>query len=163
MQIRDEEATDYERRVSPQFWFSTGCGKWNSCYGILPDYVPGYKAFGVFAMEGEWPADDGYEEAARSLSRASRRAVERSMRKMVVAEAYSMPRVTKLAQELGHESAGAYDINNGFDFNARSDRRRCFEELTRMDPDVLLVSPPCGPFSILQDSTTPRWDRGEPS
>ena len=78
------------------------------------------------------------------------------MRKMVVAEAYSMPRVTKLAQEMGHESAGAYDINNGFDFTTQADRRRCFEELVRMDPDVLLVSPPCGPFSIIQELNYPK-------
>ena len=156
MQIRDEEAYAYERRVSQQFWFSIGERQWVSQEGILPNYVPGYKALGIFATEGEWLTDDGYEEASRSLSRSSRKAVQRSMRKMVVAEAYSMPRVTKLVQEMGHESAGAYDINNGFDFTTKADRRRCFEELVRMDPDVLLVSPPCGPFSIIQELNYPK-------
>ena len=42
MQIRDEEAYAYERRVSQQFWFSTGGGQWVSQEGILPNYVPGY-------------------------------------------------------------------------------------------------------------------------
>jgi hypothetical protein len=107
MQLRDEHMREHEKQVSPQFWISSQGGSWKEGQGILPEYAPGARALGVFPHAGEWMKDEHYEEAERSLSRNSRRAVERSMRKMVVAEVYSLPRVTKMAQEMGHEGAAA--------------------------------------------------------
>ena len=73
------------------------------------------------------------------------------MNQVKIGEVYSEPRVTKEAESQGLPSAGAYDLKNGYDLTKASDRERCFKKLEIEDPDVLVVSPPCGPFSILQE------------
>lgn len=68
-----------------------------------------------------------------------------------VGEVYSMPRVSAEAQRLGGPPGCAFDIKNGFDLNKAYDKGRCFRELEQADPELLLVCPPCGPFSPLQE------------
>ena len=98
------------------------------------------------------------KEAERSLSRSSRKGVEKQLRKMRVGEVYSVPRVSQVAEEMGHEGAGAFDQLNGYDFTVKEHRVSCWKELRRRDPDVLVVCPPCGPFSMLQELNYPRMD-----
>lgn len=158
MQIQEEELRSEERCVSPQFWMSDEAGSWKKEEGILPEFEEGRRAIGVFANEGQWMNDFEEEEAERSLSRASRKGVEKQLRKMRVGEVYSVPRVSQVAEEMGHEGAGAFDKLNGYDFTIKEHRVSCWKELRRRDPDVLVVCPPCGPFSMLQELNYPRMD-----
>ena len=52
---------------------------------------------------------------------------------------------------LGHRGGGSFDKETGFDFTQTEDRRRCWRELEAQDPDLLVLRPPCGPFSLLQE------------
>ena len=158
LQLQDRELNDEDRCVSPQFWLSKEAGDWRKYDGILPEFQEGMRAIGVFAQDGGWMGDLEEEEAERSLSRSSRKGVLKQLRKMRVGEVYSVPRVSKVAEEMGHEGVGAYDKVNGFDFTLREHRIACWRELIRKDPDVLVVCPPCGPFSMLQELNYPRMD-----
>ena len=151
MQRKSEDLRSYERQAAYGGWTKRENGGWVAYKGILPNYEPGSRAIGVFYEGGAWMADEEYEEASKSLSRSSRRAVQKRMRQMVVAEVYSNPRVAKEAVEMGHRSGGSYDLGTGYDFSKASERRRCWKELEAQDPDLLVLCPPCGPFSLLQE------------
>ena len=158
LQIQEDELSGEERSVSPQFWLSRESGVWKWQKGHLPEYEEGMKAIGVFSNEGRWMNDMEEEEAERSLSRSSLKGVLKQLRKMRVGEVYSVPRVSRVAEEMGHEEAGAFDKVNGYDFTIKEHRVSCWKELRRRDPDVLVVCPPCGPFSMLQELNYPRMD-----
>ncbi len=158
LQIQEKELSPEERCVSPQFWLSGREGMWEKYEGILPEFEEGRRAIGVFAHEERWMEDLAEEEAERSLSRSSRKGVLKQMRKMKVGEVYSVPRVSQVAEEMGHEGVGAYDKINGYDFTIKEHRVACWRELKKRDPDVLVVCPPCGPFSMLQELNYPRMD-----
>ena len=123
MQRKSEDLRSYERQAAYGGWTKRENGGWVEYKGILPNYEPGSRAIGVFYEGGAWMADEEYEEASKSLSRSSRRAVQKRMRQMVVAEVYSNPRVAKEAVEMGHRSGGSYDLGTGYDFSKASERR----------------------------------------
>ena len=60
-------------------------------------------------------------------------------------------RITEEAVKLGYPSGAAYDIKNGFDFRIKADQARCWRKLEQLDPDVVVVCPPCDPFCQLQE------------
>jgi hypothetical protein len=68
-----------------------------------------------------------------------------------VAEVFSVPRVTALANKWNFISKGAYDIKCGDDFRVASHRERTRQKLSQERPDVLLLTPPCNQFSKLQN------------
>ena len=83
--------------------------------------------------------------------------------KQVVDEVYSPPRVTKAANErprLGVSGRNAFDIThkdkNGrrWDFSKIADRREARAKIKAEEPDWVIGSPPCTPFSVLND----RWN-----
>ena len=65
-----------------------------------------------------------------------------------VAEIFSLPRVCKAAQQAGLKCGGSYDILNGWDLRVEGKRK---ELLRSLRPRLLIVCPPCGPFSQLQE------------
>ena len=74
-----------------------------------------------------------------------------------VAEAYSPPRITKMAKSLGMKSGFAIDLtcideddNMPWDFNVSSKRAKAKQRVTDEKPFMLILSPMCGPFSQLQ-------------
>ena len=146
-QLRHEGSTE-AGPVKPGFWRRGPEGAKEYEPGILPDtYGPG-RFVGVL----EEPPDEDYlDEAEGTLKRGCRKRLTRAMKQVRIGEVYSEPRVTKQAEAQGIQSAGAYDLKNGYDFTKASDRERCFRKLEAEDPDVLVISPPCGPFSILQE------------
>ncbi len=151
LQRKGGDMRDYERLVAYGGWVQPHNGEWKEFSGTLPSYEPGSRAVGIFYDGGAWMDDDGYEEASRSLSRSSRKAIQRNLRQMVVSEVYSVPRVAEEAARLGHIAGGSFDKGTGYDFTSSQDRRRCWKELEEQDPDLLVLCPPCGPFSMLQE------------
>jgi hypothetical protein len=68
-----------------------------------------------------------------------------------VAEVFSMPRVTAAAEKLGLKSCGSYDILSGQDLMCPMTRKKVRERLQTLKPKLLVICPPCGPFSPLQN------------
>ena len=67
-----------------------------------------------------------------------------------VAEVFSVPRLCKLAEDAGLKSAGSYDILTGWDFRSSQKREELRDKLEIMRPRLLMLCPPCGESSPLQ-------------
>ena len=146
----EESANDlYERQVADGFWMKEEDDIWKFHSGILPEFKEGQVA--VVAFEEVYFRDQDHQpEEERPLSRASRKAVNKHMKQVVVSEVFSPPRVSQLAEQRGQLDGGAFDLVTGYDLSTQADRRRCWRKLKEADPDIIIVSPPCSAFSILQ-------------
>ena len=68
----------------------------------------------------------------------------------LLAEVFSPPRVTKRAQHHGHATMMAFDItHNGWDCMEPTMRKQLREIIAKVQPKVLVLSPPCTMFSAL--------------
>ena len=68
-----------------------------------------------------------------------------------VTEIFSMPRVCKAAKACGFTCGGSYDIQTGCDLSDAGKRSELREKLKRQKPKLLVICPPCGPFSQMQE------------
>ena len=75
-----------------------------------------------------------------------------------VSEIYSPPRVTTEAKRQHLKAGGAYDLKTGYNLRMTKDLQRMWSELHADDPELLLGSPPCTPFSPLQELNFPKMD-----
>ena len=73
-----------------------------------------------------------------------------------IAEAYSPPRMTKLAHEFGLRAQWALDLTEcdrddgeAWDFNVEEKRLKAVAMLHRDRPEMLMLGPTCAPFSSL--------------
>ena len=148
-QLEESSSEKYERQVADGFWVPEEDGTWRFHSGILPRFHTGVTAVGKFC-DSYFQNQDYEPEEERPLSKATCKAVNKRMKQLVVSEFFSPPRVSKYAEEKGHLAGGSFDLETGYDLSMEVDRRRCWKELRQADPDVIVVSPPCGPFSILQ-------------
>ena len=78
-----------------------------------------------------------------------------------IVEVFSPGRFAELAQDFGFESMGVYDLSLDWDWNKVVHRRRLEEKLALSPPDILVMTPPCGPWSRLQQCT-PEEKRVDP-
>eukprot|EP00435_Cladocopium_sp_Y103_P026760 s1698_g6.t1 len=161
-QIEDKDEALYERKVSQHFWLrSFTNGAWTLQHGILPsfDHTQQQEAIGIYEEEGFWQEAFYEEPVEKALSKSSRKSINKNMKQLVVAEVFSPPRVSQAAEEMGHVKGGAYDLATGYDLSKKQDRRRVKQELRQTDPDLLVICPPCGPFSILQNINIARFGK----
>ena len=74
----------------------------------------------------------------------------------IIAEIFSPPRVTNLAREEGVGNGFALDLRTTddqrrrWDFDKPECRQRAWELVERLQPTLLIGSPECTPFSMLQ-------------
>ena len=150
-QIQDYEKPESHQEATLNVWYQID-GVWQFHHGILPSFgsTTSGKAVGIFGGAVSWMDELFGQGEERALSKASRKSLKKHMKQLVVSEVFSPPRVSEVAQEQGHVSGGAFDLKTGFDLSLRRDRLRCWQELKETDPDLIVVCPPCGPFSILQ-------------
>ena len=149
MQLEDSAKDNYERQVADGFWVQEEDGTWMFHSGILPEFHEGMVA--VVAFEEMYFRDqDQQPEEERPLSKSSRKAVNKNMKQLIVSEVFSPPRVSQLAEQKGHLSGGAFNLVTGYNLSTQADRRRCWQKLKEANPDIVVVSPPCSSFSILQ-------------
>lgn len=73
-------------------------------------------------------------------------------------EVFSTPHITATAQKLSLRAEHAYDIKMGCDLRSPAARARVMETIKKKKPRMVVVCPPCGPFSTLQRL---RKNRGE--
>ena len=83
---------------------------------------------------------------------------QKEVYKVEVSEVYSPPRVTAEARKRGLEVGGAYDLQTGYDLKSAKDKNRMWSELEEDDPELTVLSPPCTPFSQLQELNFPKMD-----
>ena len=151
--IEEQDLPAQQRHVLDGYWTqSQPEGNWEFHNGILPNFgmEEVYQAMGLFNEEGAW-MEEFYEEGVeRTLSRSSKKGVMKGIKQLVVAEVFSPPRVSLEAEKMGHQSGGAFDLETGYDLTKARDRRQVMKQLQEADPDLIVICPPCGPFSALQ-------------
>lgn len=70
-----------------------------------------------------------------------------------MSEVFSEPSLSVTAKKMGMKAGSSFDLKTGYDLKHRTERRRCWKQ---EDPDLVLVCPPCGPFSCLQNWNYPK-------
>ena len=68
-----------------------------------------------------------------------------------IVELYSPPRVVKAAAARGLKASLSIDLSTGYDLSKPEDRDRVRAELKQRRPRLLVTSPPCTKFSMLQN------------
>ena len=68
-----------------------------------------------------------------------------------VMEVYSPERVASYCKEFGLAPGSSLDLSNGFDFDTHQDRQRACEIVHRDIPLLIIGSPPCTYFSMLNE------------
>ena len=126
--------------------------------GCEENFVVGIEMRPKTAMED---AVDDVEEkslpSSRKLKNKLRRAEKEVEAFMVdVSEIYSPPRTTKEAEKQKMKAGTAYDMLTGYELGSWKDQHRMWKELAREDPELVVLSPPCTAFSMLQQWNYPR-------
>lgn len=70
------------------------------------------------------------------------------MRDADVAEVFSVPRVCKAAKAMGLNCGGSFDLKTGYDLLDKKVRNEVRDKLRQR---LVVICPPCGPYSPLQD------------
>ena len=154
MRLEDESKHMSDRMIEPIFWLEEQ-RSWKFHQGILPVECSGRRA--ILAVE-EPAGEDVDQDAWGTLKRGVRKRIQRSLKTLTVSEVYSEPRVSNTAAKLGLGQGTSFDIKTGYDFRVPADRNRCFRKIVQEDPELLVVCPPCGPFSCLQNLNYAKMD-----
>lgn len=150
MQLQEEYEPGGTQLVKPVYWLKSEMDDvWKFHRGILPNSAPPTGAIAFLAEAVQDYTD--FEESYGILKKGLRKRLLREMRKLNVSEVYSEPRVAARAAHHGVHQGVSIDLKTGFDLRRRKDRQRCWNAIKKEDPDLLVVCPPCGPFSQLQN------------
>ena len=154
VQLRDEVKAGRDRVFADGYWAKEEGGKMEFYQGILPVQNEFEEVF--LQVSKGVDGEDFMDEIEGPLRKGYRKRIQRAMKlveeKMPkIAEVYSEPRISQKAEEMGCPNGRAFDLKNGYDFSRRKDQLRCWQELEEYDPDVIVICPPCGPFSPLQE------------
>ena len=82
-----------------------------------------------------------------------------------VTEIYSPPRVAEVCKQFNMTPGSSMDLATGFDFDKGEDRRRAATRILTEKPNLLIGSPECTLFSMLQQlnlairQNDPGWKR----
>ena len=68
-----------------------------------------------------------------------------------VTEVFSPARITEMAESMGLIGGIAVDLKTGWGFSRQSDWRRAVEHTVKEDPWLIVGSPPCPMFGMLQN------------
>ena len=68
-----------------------------------------------------------------------------------ITEIYSPARVNEVARRWGLKPGSSMDLTNGYDFTKPEDRKRAWANIKEEDPFLIIGSPPCTLFSLLQE------------
>ena len=68
-----------------------------------------------------------------------------------ITEVFSPPRVVKQGEKLGFKAGTSMDLMTGWNFELKADRERAIKLIKEEKPKLLIGSPPCTYFSMLQE------------
>ncbi len=150
MQLQDEYEPEVNQMVKPIYWLKSEMDEvWSFHRGILPNSASRNEAIAFLAETPQSYAE--FEESHGVLKKGVRKRLLREMRRLSVSEVYSEPRVAARAERSGMSQGVSVDLKTGFDLRKHRDRQKCWAAIKKEDPDLLVVCPPCGPFSQLQN------------
>ena len=155
LQLEDKEKPTEAKRIQTYFWVQDD-DAWTFHQGILP-WDCGDGPIAVSLLE-ELPEEDFMDEVDCGLSKGCRKRLRKEINKLVVSEVFSQPRVAEEAKKQGLVQGTSFDLLTGYDLSRREDRMRCWKKLEKENPDLVVVCPPCGPFSPLQNFNYARMD-----
>ena len=89
-------------------------------------------------------------EGLSVCSNLDRKIMSAVLRGMDVTEVYSPERVTRACLKMGLWPGSSMDLTNGWDFSKSEDRLRAWRQIKSENPYLLIGSPPCTMFSVLQ-------------
>ena len=69
---------------------------------------------------------------------------------------YFPERVTNVARTIRLRVGSSFDLTSGWDFNIEEDRRKAWSKVKKEAPYLLVGSPPCTCFSMLQENDKAR-------
>ncbi len=73
-----------------------------------------------------------------------------------ISEVYSPPRIAEVARRKRISTGGSYDLHTGYDLRLDQDLKKMWKELREDEPELTICSPPCTPFSLLQELNFPK-------
>ena len=100
-------------------------------------------------------------EAEVERNRVDRRMLAMALNGVDITEVFSPPRVVQMAVRMGMVGGRSMDLKTGWDFSVRSDRRKAVEMILREDPWLVVGSPPCTMFSLLQNLNVHKYGHME--
>lgn len=97
--------------------------------------------------------DDGHFAYAVESedTRLMNRIVEKLLLGVDISEVFSPKRICKEAKSLGLASGFSFGLSTGWDFNRAEDREACERYIRTQRPLLLVGSPPCTAFTLIQN------------
>jgi hypothetical protein len=86
-----------------------------------------------------------------SMELVDRKIIAATILGVDITEVYSPERVAKVAKRYGLIAGSSMDLTTGFDFTKEADRQLAWKRIKQEAPFVLIGSPPCTYFSMLQE------------
>ena len=99
-------------------------------------------------VEDSMGIDALHEKAEEEIDR---RIIASAILGVDITEVYSPERVNEVARKHGLRPGSSMDLTNGWDFTKAEDRRRAWKKIKEEDPYLVIGSPPCTLFSLLQE------------
>ena len=103
------------------------------------------------AVEPEDPEFEAQMQDLDSMEIVDRKIIAATILGVDITEVYSPERVAKVARRYGLVAGSSMDLTTGFDFTKESDRQLAWKRVKEEAPFVLIGSPPCTYFSMLQE------------
>jgi hypothetical protein len=151
-QLEDLYEPVQDRTVHQAWWAKhEGQEGWKFHQGFFPEEnSPRLKrVIACVSPEAGFEEEDA-DQVYGTLCRSSRRRLQKALDKITVSELYSEPRITKEAAKEGMRQGSSIDLKTGYDLSKPADQRRAWRALQAEDPDLIMICPPCGPFSQMQ-------------
>ena len=86
-----------------------------------------------------------------SMDEVDRKILAASILGVDITEVHSPERIAKVARKFGLQAGSSFDLTNGWDFNVEEHRRKAWVKIKEESPYLLIGSPPCTYFSMLQE------------
>ena len=106
-------------------------------------------------------SDNDMSTVYNSLDEDDKKIVASLLLRVDLTEVYSPERVNKLARRFGLVVGHSLDLTNGWDFRKADDRRRAWNLLKKTQPYMVIGSPPCTLFSMLQELNVARHGKDD--
>ena len=97
--------------------------------------------------------DDDFEAQMQdidSMELVDRKIIAATILGVDATEVYSLERAANVAKRYGLVAGSSIDLTTGFGFTKESDRQLAWRRVKEEAPSVLIGSPPCTCFSMLQ-------------
>ena len=91
------------------------------------------------------------DDAMSMLSPSDKHIVASMILGVDITEMFSPERVVQVAKKMGLSPGSSMDLTTGWDFTKEEHRRKAWNRVRSEDPELIIGSPPCTFFSMLQE------------